>query len=250
MQQRVTTALVLGLLAAGAARADDKADLKALLDRGIKALGGEEKLSKHKAATWKATGKVYFQGNAIDFKGDFAFQAPDKIASRVDLDFNGMQFQLVRVINGDKGWSKRPDGEVAELEGDALTREKGGLYEQLILMLLPLKGDQFKLEAAGEEKVNDKPAQGIKVTPKSGKEVKIYIDRETHLPVKIISKVRPPMSDDEVDQETVYSDFKEFNGIKRATKIVATRSGEKALELTISDYKPAEKVDAKLFEKP
>ena len=37
----------------GSARADDAKDPQAILDKAIKALGGEEKLGKIKAVTWK-----------------------------------------------------------------------------------------------------------------------------------------------------------------------------------------------------
>ncbi len=243
-------ALVLGLLAAGAARADDKDDVKALLDKGIKSLGGEEKLSKLKGATWKVKGKVYFGGNEIDYKGDFAMRVPDKYVAKIEGDFNGMTFQIASGVDGDKAWRKGFDGAINDLEGDELARERTQLFLQSAMTLLPLKAAGVALKPAGEEKVDGKPALALSVTPKGCKEVKIFLDKETGLVVKTVTKVKPPMSDDEVDQETVYGDYKEVGGIKRAMKAAATRGGEKAMEQTTSDFKPAEKVDDKLCEKP
>ena len=46
----------------GLVRADEK-DAKAILDRAIKASGGEEKLAKVEAFSWKSKGIVIFNGN-------------------------------------------------------------------------------------------------------------------------------------------------------------------------------------------
>ena len=46
------------LPAARSAAGDEPSDAKAILDRGIKALGGQDRLEKLKAATWKAQGST------------------------------------------------------------------------------------------------------------------------------------------------------------------------------------------------
>ena len=56
------TALVCAL--SGPVRAaDPQQDAIAIVDKAIKALGGEEKLSKVKAVSWKAKGTITFMGN-------------------------------------------------------------------------------------------------------------------------------------------------------------------------------------------
>ncbi len=58
MRTLVCGTFVLSLLLTAGVRlqADDQADAKGIVDKAIKATGGEEKLAKHKAATSK--GKV------------------------------------------------------------------------------------------------------------------------------------------------------------------------------------------------
>src|SRR5262249_20251507 len=96
--------VVLGT--AGPARADERSDAEAVLDKGIKALGGEANLTKFKPARWKAKGKLHVGDETADFSGEWALQAPDKF--RVALEVTGKQGTLkqVRVLNGDKGWIK------------------------------------------------------------------------------------------------------------------------------------------------
>src|SRR5262249_9165742 len=79
MRTCVCLAVALAVAAAGAARADDQADLRKVIDKAIKAMGGEEKLAKYKAETFKMKGKFYGMGEGIDYTGQWQVQAPDKI---------------------------------------------------------------------------------------------------------------------------------------------------------------------------
>ena len=58
-------------LAATSIRADDS-QVNQILDKAIKALGGEEKLGKADAFTWKTKGKLTIEGNENRFssRGD------------------------------------------------------------------------------------------------------------------------------------------------------------------------------------
>ena len=47
-----------------------------------------------------------------------------------------------------------------------------------------------------------------------------------------------------------FQDYKEDGGVKHFTKLKIVRDGKTLIESTLSDAKEAEKLDAKLFEKP
>src|SRR5262249_50059194 len=161
-------ALVSGL--GGPARAADDKDPNAILDKAIKALGGEEKLSKVHAATWKSKGKIYFGGNENEFTSTTTVQGLNHMRGEFQGEFGGNKVMGVTVIAGDKGWRKFGDMNM-ELDKDALANEKRNIYLLVMPAIpLPLKGGQFKTEAAGEEKVGDKPAVAIKVTAPDGKD--------------------------------------------------------------------------------
>jgi DNA invertase Pin-like site-specific DNA recombinase len=51
-------------------------------------------------------------------------------------------------------------------------------------------------------------------------------------------------------QETTFANYKEFGGIKKATKIENKRDGEKFLEQEITEFKVLDKVDPKTFDEP
>src|SRR5262249_4474274 len=135
----------------GPARADEK-DAQAILDKGIKAVGGEDKVGKVNAFSWKAKGTITFNGNENDFTTEVTIKGLDQYRR----EFGNDQFNAVVVLDRGKGWRKFGDNS-GELEGDALENEKRLVYLNVVpILLLPLKGKGFKYEAAGEEKVGDK----------------------------------------------------------------------------------------------
>jgi hypothetical protein len=124
------------------------------------------------------------------------------------------------------------------------------VYLQVIpATLVALKGDGFKLETAGEEKVGDKPAVALKVTPPDGKEFTLAFDKESGLPVKLVARV-VGFQGQEYTQETTFADYKDFGGMKKATKLVSKRDGEKFRDEQITEFKILDKVDPKAFSEP
>ena len=67
----------------GLSRADDK-DATAILDKAIKALGGEEKLSKIKAYSVKTKGTITFGGNDNEFTAKATHEGLDHYRSEFE----------------------------------------------------------------------------------------------------------------------------------------------------------------------
>jgi hypothetical protein len=241
------SALVLG--ASTLARAADEKDAKAILDKAIKALGGEEKLGAAKAITWKAKGKINLGGNESEFTSEATAQGLDHYRSSFEGEFNGNKVKGDGAVNGDKGWRQFGDNKM-ELDKDGLANEKRNVYLMLVpITLVPLKEKGFKVESAGEEAVGGKPAACLKITAPDGKDFKLYFDKESGLPVKEVAKVAGFMGE-EVAQETTYSNYKDFHGIKKATKTETSRDGQKFIEGEVTEFKVLDKVDPKTFAEP
>ncbi len=230
-------------------QADDK-DLQAILDKAIKALGGEAKLKKVESVTLKTKGTINFGGNESEFKSHVTIQGLDHFRSEVEGEFNGETRKFVRVLSGDKGWIKFGD-EPRELEEEAVGHEKRRAYLEILPMtLVALKGKEYKLEAGPEAKVGDKPAAAIKITPKDGKDFTLYFDKESGLPVKLVAVVAGFGGGDEFTQEALFKDYKDFDGMKKATKVETKRDGEDFIKSEITEFKVVDKVDPKTFSAP
>jgi hypothetical protein len=176
-------------------------------------------------------------------------QGLDHFRQDFEGDFGGMKIMGTTVLAGDKGWRKFNDMTM-ELDKDAVASTKRNLYLQIAAVaVVPLKSKEFKVSMAEEEKVDGKPAVGIKVVGPDGKDFKLFFDKESGLPVKQIAKVNGFMGE-EFTQETTFGGYKDFDGIKKATKAENKRDGEKFMSLEITEFKPLKEVDPKVFAEP
>jgi hypothetical protein len=224
-------------------------DVDAILDKAIKALGGEQALSAVKAATWKGKGKITFGGSDNDFSIQGAVQGLEHFRQEFEGEFDGNKIKGLTVLNGDKAWRVLADMSM-ELDKDGVANEKRNVYLLLIpAKVLPLKGKAFKVEVAPEENVAGKPAAGLKITPPDGKIFKLYFDKDSGLPVKQVAAV-VGFGGDEFTQETTFSNYKDINGLKKAMKVENKRDGEKFMAVEFTEYKLLDKVDPKLFAQP
>jgi hypothetical protein len=236
------------LVFTGALRADDQADAKAAIDKALKAMGGAEKVAKFKAGTWKAKATGEAGGNTITLTTEGTWQGLAKIRLDAEVEVGGKTEKALFVINGDKGWMKSKDTVRDAPEGE-LPMIKEAFYALRLPHLLPgLKDKAFKLSSLGEAKVNDKAAIGVTVAHKDHKDVSLFFDKETGLPVKSEVRLIEP-NDKEITIEYFYSDFREADGVKHPMKITV-KAGGKEIVVEISEIKSKDKVDDSEFAMP
>jgi hypothetical protein len=246
MSAALAAGLVLGL---GRLALADGQDAKAVIDKAVKALGGPEKLGAAKAVRWKTKGKISRNDEESDFSTKVTAEGIDKVRQEFEGEFGGNPVKGVTVIDGDKGWRKFGE-ETNALEGDRLANQKRSAYLQLVPeMPSLLKGEGFKVEAGEEEKVGGKPAAVLKVTGPDGKDFQLFFDKESGLPVKLTATVMG-RGGNEFAQVTTFANYKDFDGIKRATKIETKRDGKKFMESEVTEFKVLDKVDPKTFAEP
>lgn len=245
------TGLLL-LLAAGTASAQETP--RAILERAIKAHGGEERLSRVRADKVRLQGKLVMPGKdgpvAVPFTAETTVQLPSQFKNVVELNVSAdRKFTLVQILNGDKGYVTL-DGQPQKLEPAALAEMRETMYVDRAVRLVPLLTDNgHELGALGEVKVNERPALGIKVSAKGRKDLRLFFDKETALLVKTEHILEDGMGK-EVRQEGYYSDFKDLGGYRRPTKVAAFRDGKKVMEAELLDVKYFDKIDDAEFSKP
>src|SRR5262249_11450332 len=101
MKTQLATALAVCLLfGAGAARADEQAEAKALLDRATKAMNGEGKLVKYGTGTLKGKLTVPEGGGDVIVTVDGTWHGMSKYRVDADLQEGGRNFKALLVVNG------------------------------------------------------------------------------------------------------------------------------------------------------
>src|SRR5262245_6504330 len=115
--------VVIGFIVLGTPARGDEAGAQAVLDKAIKALGGEAKLAKAGAYLRKGKGSITIQGNTSDITSESTIQGLDRYRNEFEGEFNGNKVKGVVILNGDKAWRKFGDNK-SELNADAAANEK------------------------------------------------------------------------------------------------------------------------------
>lgn len=243
--------IVAALTTAQGVRADDKAEMKALIEKAVAAQGGKEKLAMIKATTYKSKGKVYTQGDDYDFTSDYAVQLPDKLRLRMEIESNGVKVTIVIVNDGKTAWRK-VGKDTTEYSKEGFAEVQEDMYANRVEKLLTVLEDKdIELSPLGEIKVDDKAVVGMRVTHKGHRDVNLYFAKDSGLLVKSERIIKDQMhGGKEYRQEVFYRDYKDFGGIKRATKVDIKRDGEKFVESELSDFENKDMIDPAEFAKP
>jgi hypothetical protein len=242
MQKSIHAILCLAFLAVAPAAADDAADARAIIDRGIEAAGGKDKLAKFNAQTWKEKGTYHGAGQPQPYTGVYAAQWPDRFRMEIENVFT-------LIVNGDQGWIKTGN-QTTELTKDQVASQKGRLYGGWVSSLLPLADKEFKLLPLPELEINKRPAEGVRVSRQGSPTVDLYFDKGTGLLARTEQRVQSDEENKEVKQEASYSEYREIEGAKIPMKLAIKRDGKAYLEADHHDLKPAPKLDEKVFAKP
>jgi hypothetical protein len=244
-----TIAIGLYLLPTPLARAADE-EPKALIEKAIKAYGGEEKLAGIKALRIKSKGNIDILGQNLTFTSSGIQQMTGQLKNEITVDIMGQQLTILQVYDGKKGWFRLMDATM-ELEGDLLKEMQAQAHSARVNTLVPLLKDKaFTLSPLGEVKVKGKAALGVKVSAKDQKDIELYFDKETGLMAKVARQAFDSNTMKEVMQEMIFSEFKETDGLKHATKVLMQHDGKKLLELDVTEYKLLDKQDDSEFAKP
>jgi len=251
MRHRLLFSLFAAAFLTASATAEDAADpsggARALVERGIAAQGGEEQVAKLLKA-WHA--KVKGTAGPLQLTGTISHQGPDQGRIATQLDRGGQKIEVVVVNDGEHVWQKIGD-KTRVIAGDELKEmQDGGWRSRHVRFLLPLLTEKgVELTMLGEAKVADRPAVGVRVKSKGHRDVDIFFDKESGLLVKTKSRVKSPDNVETV-LEQVFSDYKDFDGVKLATTFTKYENGKQTSVEQITELRFVDRLDPKELAKP
>ncbi len=239
---RNLTALSLFLASVGLAFGGED-DARAIVEKSIKALGGETNLAKHNALTIEESGTYYGMGNGLPYTSELKVQWPGQF--RMDI-----KNVFTIVLNDDKGWIAA-GGDVKEMTGDQLATQRHDHKAGYMATLVPLKDKAFTLKTLADAKVDKADCKVVQASRKDYPEVTLSFDKATHYLVRVAYKTKSAEQEfKEVSMETTYSKYKEVDGVQTPHKMAMKRDGEIFVESEITSLKAEGKLDAKVFAMP
>jgi acetyl esterase/lipase len=223
-------------------------DPRMILEKAIKAHGGEEKLAKLKTMTAKAKGTVYF-GAEVTFSQEILWQWPNQLKNVVTMD-QAKSAILVETIAGEEGWSNR-DGQAGPLGAVKKDELRTQAYVRRLLLLTPLLQDKsYELSALEEISIHNQLAVGVRVVCPGERDVKLYFDKRTGRLAKIERRVHDEVAKKESLQEEFFSDYQDIDGVPTARKQIWRRDGKNGLEMTLTEIRYPDHLDASVFADP
>ncbi len=229
-------------------RAEDETQPSVIVEKAIKALGGEDAMARLQAVTWKAEGTIHGPGVDLSITEEGAAQSAHQYRVDVTQEANGSRFSSLTVLNGDRGWLTS-FGRTVDLPKDVrdrLIRER--FAHRLVEAPVLLKDKQLTLAPLGEVRVGDRAAVGIRVSRATAPDIHLFFDKQTGLPVKREMHVQEAGQD--VVNEYLYGEYREYEGLKRFTKMTWKKDGKIFAEQEWTEIKLLERLDESLFDKP
>jgi hypothetical protein len=240
----LSAGLLLGL--AGGLRAQD--DVRAIIEKAVKAHGGADNLAKVRAERIKAEGKLYLPDGEATFTSETTVQLPDRFRHVMQYKLKAGTQTRIEVLNRDKGWIS-DNGKLQELDADQLAKMKEMFYMDRVVHLSTLIKDKgYELTALKEIKVNDRAVVGVKVSSKGHKDISLYFEKDSGL--LVMTEHRVGNDKKQLAQQEHYSNFKEVGGCKRPMKVVAFQDSKKLMEAEIKEVKHLDSVPDSEFAKP
>jgi RNA polymerase sigma factor (sigma-70 family) len=233
-----------------APKAAEAAQVRAVIDKAIKAQGGAQNLAKQKIVRQKGTGRRFMEDSpdTLAFSWEQVTQQPDRLKNIQEMESDGQKMSMTMVLKGDRAWVSM-SGQINDMDKEMTAGVKEDLYADRVSSLLPLSGREYRLSLLAEVTLSGRPAVGVKVAAKGHRDIKLYFDRDSGLLVKREQRLTLPTGG-EVTQEEFFSDYKETDGLKVYRKQVTFLDGKKIAEMNTTEIRFLDKISDKEFDRP
>jgi hypothetical protein len=217
-----------------------------IIEKTITALGGRVALSTIKSRLASGSITIATLVGNVDGTVEIAYAVPNKIRTLtkasvplagqlvIDQRFDGKTGYVLDSLRGNR-----------DLTGNQLDNLRNGTFPHPLFNYQEL-GSTARL--LGKEKVADRDALVVALTPAKGSEVRYYLDAETYLPLKTVARIQAP-NGQEIEQTNEFGDFRAVDGVKVAFRLKSS-SPVQTFSMLLTKVENNVALDEALFSKP
>jgi zinc protease len=229
----------LVLVCAGFAQDAAPTTVEQVIERYIAAAGGREAMAKVKSSVSKGT----FELQGLGATGTITLygKAPNLRLTVLSIEGFG---EILQGFDGKAGWSVNPQGSM-EMSGQMLEEAK---RDAVFHGELAWKELFPKSEFKGKEKLGEREAWVVVLTPAAGKPITAYYDAETFLPVKTVSVRATEQGESEVTTET--GDYRTVEGGLKSPFLIRQKLQVGVLVVKLDEVKTNVEIEDKKFSRP
>ena len=238
-------------LLASAAGAQVDSGARAIVEKAIKALGGPQQVARLRKMRVSAEGTMTLLPGkpAVNFTIHDVWDMPRKYKSTLVTELDGRKIRQTLCLDGKAGWI-RLNGVTRDHPRESLEEMREQKYAEDLdrLGFLNIRG--LKLSRAGESKVLGRPASVVLVQVPGHRDVRLHFDQKSGLLVQRSHPVEDPATRGIITQDVVFSDYRDFEGLKHYGRVRVDRAGARLLDARIVRVLPLTLVDSRVFERP
>jgi hypothetical protein len=232
----VVLAVVLG--APGRNARADELKPEEIVDKAIRAHGGEDKLKELSGFSLKER-IVYEKGPTWSF--EVTADVPSRYRSEMKTGAEGKNRSVI-VIDGDHGWIKRAGSDEAEPYPatflDSMRKNTIPYLgpRDILRLRARQKNAKCQFSSGGESTVDGHPAVALRMKLEGGPQQTWFFDKESGLLLRTESRTAN-FEGEELVTVTTYEDYQTIDGFPIARKSTTQRDGKLASTTELSEFK-------------
>jgi nicotinamidase-related amidase len=225
------------------------ADWRDVIDRAIRAHGGEAKLARLLKGRVKLETRLFLGQKEQVMAEIVTFHSPGRLRREISWETNGRTLTDVLVVNQRRRWML-PTGEENAIELPEENPEVAGPYCYTALAGLPnIRSAGVSTSRVPDERLGGRAVNCLRLERDDRWLQTYYFDKENGRLVKTShpggNAIYGPGNCD-----VSYSDFRDFDGLVLSTRMTFYMAGEKTSEIRVSRIDFLQEVPPETFEKP
>jgi outer membrane lipoprotein-sorting protein len=218
-----------------------------LVEKSLAATGGRAALAK--LTSRSTTGKITVSTPNGDFSGtiEAVNESPNKVRTLITLDLSAAGMDKMTIeqrFNGTSGYAMNSMQGDSEITGAQIENMRNSVFPT---PFVGYKERGAKIEVKGKQKIGDRDAYELVITPSAGSPSHVFLDAESYLAIRAVIVVSAPEVGT-VEQTTDFSDFRDVDGVKVPFRLKAS-SAMQNYTIDITKVEHNLKIDPALFEK-
>jgi hypothetical protein len=222
---------------------------RAVLERAIRAHGGEARIARTKIGRIQAkvTGN-FGPGGKLDATWEEIFDLPNRFRRTIEGQYGGKSIHWEFVVNGMVGWNREGEGAPQEFPVQEPVPPEGHWHTAL-LQLVALQDKEFRLTPLADQSKDGRTLVGIRVASPRG-EAELYFDKSTNL----LARARQPLPNVLPGRvmigEISYEDYREVGGVRYPMHMRFSNGDTFTPDFQLTAVEFLDKIDDSAFAKP
>ena len=211
--------LILGFASIASAQNGDD-----IVEKHLTALGGREALGKLTSRKSSGTVTLSTQGVSIAGSVETLMKAPNKSHVLMKLDMSAMGAGTMTV---EQGFDGTAGFSVNSIQGETpiSAKQNDNLRNSVFpTPFLGYKERDTRVDVLPVEKVGGQDAIVLRVTPKTGSPIRMLLDPETYLLIRLITTINSAQLGGDIEQTTDLSDYRVVDGVKVPFRVVTANA--------------------------